>query len=104
MRHIVVTKDGRLHGVLRINTGLRRGLETARTEITLGDVASRHFIVVGEEAIVFDVIERLWRKRGSMAIVVKGRGVPRGDDVVGIISKEHVADSVAASVQIYPRG
>jgi CIC family chloride channel protein len=104
LRHIVVTKDGRLHGVLRINTGLRRGLETARTEITVGDVASRHFIVVGEDAIVFDVIERLWRKRGAMAVVVTGRGVPRGGDVVGIISKEHVADSVAASVQIYPRG
>ena len=30
-----------------------------------------------------------------MAVVVRGRGVPRGDDVVGVITKEHVADSVA---------
>ena len=27
-----------------------------------------------------------------MAIVVKGRGVPHGDDVVGVITKEHVAE------------
>lgn len=104
LRHIVVTKDGRLHGALRINTGLRRGLETARTAVTLGDVASRHFVVVGEDAVVFDVIERMWRKHGTMAVVMSGRGVPRGDDVVGVITKEHVADSVASSVQIYPRG
>ena len=32
----------------------------------------------------------------------KGRGVPRGDDVVGVITKEHVADSVASSMKIYP--
>jgi hypothetical protein len=30
-----------------------------------------------------------------MAVVVRGRGVPRGDDVIGVITKEHVADSVA---------
>jgi len=38
-----------------------------------------------------------------MAIVVSGRGVPRHDSVVGVITKEHVADSVASSVKIYPR-
>lgn len=104
LRHIVVTKAGRLHGVLRINTGLRRGLESARTTVTLGDVASRHFIIVGEDTVVFDIIERMWRKHGAMAVVVSGHGVPRDEDVVGVITKEHVADSVASSVQIYPRG
>lgn len=104
LRHVVVTRDGRLFGVLRINTGLRRGLETANTAVTIGDVASRNFVVVGEDTVVFDVIERMWRKRGTMAVVVRGHGVPRGDDVVGVITKEHVADSVASSVQIYPGG
>jgi CIC family chloride channel protein len=103
LRHVVVTQHGRLYGVIRVNTSLSRGLEGTRTGVTLGDVASRAFIVVGEDEVVFDVIERMWRKRGTMAIVVKGHGVPRGDDVVGVITKEHVADSVAASVKIYPR-
>jgi CIC family chloride channel protein len=39
-----------------------------------------------------------------MAVVVRGRrGVPRGSDVAGVITKEHVADSVADSVKAYPR-
>ena len=38
-----------------------------------------------------------------MALVVAARGVPRPEDVLGVITKEHVADSVAASVKMYPR-
>ena len=70
--------------------------------MTLGDVASRDYTVVRDDAIAFDVIERMWRKRAFMAIVVKGRGVPHGDDVVGVITKEHVAELVASSMKIYP--
>jgi CIC family chloride channel protein len=29
LRHVVVTDEGRLYGVIRVNTGLRRGLEGA---------------------------------------------------------------------------
>ncbi len=103
LRHVVLTKNDRVFGVLRINTGLRRGLEAAHTAVTLGEVASRRFILVGENWIVFDVIDRMWRKKATMAVVVAGRGVPRARDVIGVITKEHIADSVASSVRIYPR-
>jgi chloride channel protein, CIC family len=103
LRHVVVTHDGRILGVLRVNTGLRRGLEGARTGVTLGDVANRSFTIAGENDIAFDVIERMWRRDAFMAVVVRRNGVPRGEDVVGVITKEHVADSVAAGLRIYPR-
>jgi len=102
LRHVVVTQKSRLYGVIRVNTGLRRGLEGAHTGVTLGDIASRDFTIVGEDAIAFDVIDRMWRKGAFMAVVIRGRGVPRGDDVVGVITKEHVADSVASSMNIFP--
>ena len=103
LRHVVVTRAGRLLGVLRVNTGLQRGLESTHTGVTLGDVAAREFTIVGEDEIVFDVIRRMWRKQAIMAVVVRGRGVPRGRDVVGVITKEHVADSVADSIKDFPR-
>ncbi len=102
LRHVVVTQKGHLYGVIRVNTGLRRGLEGARTGITLGDVASRDYTIVGEDLVAFDVIDRMWRKKAFMAVVVRGRGVPRGEDVVGVITKEHVADSVASGIRLYP--
>jgi CIC family chloride channel protein len=36
-----------------------------------------------------------------MAVVVSGGHVPRADDVVGVMTKEHIADSVAASIRPY---
>ena len=104
LRHVVVTDKGHIYGVIRVNTGLRRGLEGAHTGLSLGDVASRNFTVVGEDETAFDVIRRIWRRNAIMAVVVRGRrGVPRGSDVAGVITKEHVADSVADSVKAYPR-
>jgi CIC family chloride channel protein len=101
-QHVVVTRQGRLYGVIRVNTGLWRGLKGANMPVTLGDVASRDYTVVRDDAIAFDVIQRMWRKHAFMAIVVKGRGVPHDDDIVGVITKEHVADSVASGIKIYP--
>ncbi|OJY05071.1 MAG: chloride channel protein [Rhizobiales bacterium 63-22] len=103
LRHVVVTKGDQIFGVLRVNTGLRRGLEGTRTGVTLGDIASRDFTIVGEDVLVSDVIERLWRRNAFMAVVVKGHGVPRASDVVGAITREHVANSVADGLRIYPR-
>lgn len=103
LRYVVVTERGHLFGVIRVNTGLRRGLEGANTGVSLGDVANRNFTVVREDETAFDVIRRMWRRKAIMAVVVRGRGVPRGSDVAGVITKEHVADSVADSVKAYPQ-
>ena len=102
MRHVLVTRGDRILGVFRVNTGLRHGLEGVQTGITLGDVARRNFTVAREDDIMFDVIQRIWRRQAVMAVVVRGAGVPRSGDVVGVITKEHVADSVADSVKVYP--
>jgi CIC family chloride channel protein len=102
LRHVVVTRKDKIVGVFRVNTGLRRGLEAAATSVTLGDIASRDFTVVGEDQIVFDVIRRMWRRQAIMAVVVRKRGVPRGRDVAGVVTKEDVADSVADSISLYP--
>jgi chloride channel protein, CIC family len=102
LRHVVVVQKDRISGVIRINTALRRGLESAQGDLTLGEVASRDFTIAREDDLTFDVINRMWRKNAGMAVVVKGRGVPHAVDVIGVISKEHVADSVAASIRIYP--
>ena len=101
-QHVVVTQQDRPSGVIRVNTSLWRGMEGANLSMTLGQVASRDYTVVREEAIAFDVIERMWRKQAFMAVVVKGSGIPHGADIVGVITKEHVADSVASGLKIYP--
>jgi CIC family chloride channel protein len=101
MKHVIVIRNNRIYGVLRVNTALRRGLEDAYTGVTLGDVAQRDFTIAREDDIAFEVIQRMWRKAGAMAVVVAGKGIPTETDVRGIITKEHIADSVADSIKSY---
>jgi CIC family chloride channel protein len=102
VQHVVVTVEDRIAGVMRLNPGMRRGLAQTETGLTLGDAAGLKFTVVHETTLVADVIRRIWGKDAVLAVVVGGRGTPRGGDVRGIIGKEQVADSVAASVRNYP--
>jgi CIC family chloride channel protein len=105
IRHVVVTREGRISGVLRINTRIRHKLAESETGITLGDVAQKNFTIVREGDAMFDVITRMSRHDAAMALVISpdaGRAPPRPVHIRGVITKEHVADSVAKTVQIYP--
>lgn len=104
LRHVVVTKDERIAGVMRVNTALRRGLEGTYTGVSLGDVASPKFAIARADDIMFNVIGRMWRKNAMMTVVVRSEGIPRPGDVIGMITKEHVADSVAESIKPYAAG
>jgi len=105
IRHLVVTRGNRISGVLRINTGIRQQLARTQTGVTLGDVARKDFTIVQEGNAVFQVIRRMSRRGVTMALVVAGneRAIPRPQQIRGVITKEHVADSVAKTVSIYPR-
>jgi CIC family chloride channel protein len=51
---------------------------------------------------MFNVIGRMTRKKTPLALVVKThRRVPHVSDVIGVIAKEHIADSVGESVRPY---
>jgi CIC family chloride channel protein len=102
LRHIAIVDGNRILGVLRVNTALREVCEGTRSSVTLRDIASRDFTIVREDDIIFDVIQRMSRKRATMALVLRGRGVARAENIAGVITKEHIADSVADTIEIYP--
>jgi chloride channel protein, CIC family len=98
-RHVVVTRGNHIAGVVRVNTVLRRGVEAAYSGVRLGDVAQRNFTIAREADIMFDVVQRMARRDAAMAVVVKGQGRGRPSEIIGVITKEHIADSVAASIR-----
>jgi CIC family chloride channel protein len=105
IRHVVVRDGDHIVGVLRVNTALRQATEAARSgSVRLSDLASHHFTVVRENDVIVDVIHRMWRKQATMALVVRSPGKPHAADIAGVITKEHVADSVASSTSVYPAG
>ena len=92
MKHVVVTRGNHVAGVVRVNTGLRRGIEAAYAGVSLGDVAQHNFTLARENDIVFDILQRMARHDASMAVVTRTGGRWRPSEIVGVISKEHVAD------------
>ena len=103
-RSIVVCDGERLFGVLQVNASLREASQAAETPPTLRDIASQRYTIVHENDIVFDVIRRMWRRHSAVALVVRTAANPKAQDVLGVITKEQVADSVAASVNVYAGG
>ena len=104
LRHVVVSDGGHIVGVMRVNTALRAAAVGLQPSVALRDLARHDFTIVREDEVVFDVIRRIWRRKAIMALVTRGRGIPRANDVLGVITKEHVADSVASSIEVYPTG
>jgi CIC family chloride channel protein len=107
MLHVIITQAESILSVVRINAGLRTAIAELEVGVTFGDVARSDFAIVGEDEVAFDIIERMWREGSAMAVVVRGaarnKSGVRPSAVIGVITKEHVADAVAASIQAYPR-
>ena len=103
LRHVVVTRRSHIVGVLRVNTDLRRAVGASDAKVTLGELASRKFTVVREDAAVFDVIRRMRRKSAGTALVIPRAGFPEPNRILGVITREHIADSVANSIGLFPQ-
>jgi CIC family chloride channel protein len=98
-KHVVVTRGHHIAGVVRVNTGLRRGIEAAYSGVRFGDVVQRNFTLARETDVMFDVVQRMARRDAAMAVVTTANGRWRPGEIVGLISKEHVADSVTDSIR-----
>ncbi|MGE0417530.1 MAG: chloride channel protein [Acetobacteraceae bacterium] len=98
-RHVVVTRNERIVGALTLTPEMRRAIAG---DTPLRDLGSHAFTLVREDAVAFDVINRLWRRRAALAIVIARGRSARAGAVRGVITKEHIADTVAGSVQIFP--
>ncbi len=98
---MIVVADRRVVGVLRVNTALRRAAGNMQLSGSLGEIASRKFTLARADDIVLDVIQRLTRRGALMALVMDGKGMPRSDRILGVITNEHIAESVASNLKIY---
>jgi chloride channel protein, CIC family len=103
MRHVVVTRGQHIVGALRVNTSLLRTVGAAAATVKMGELAQRNYTIVRMGDAMFDVIRRMWRRGAVMGVVVDTLVRPRRDNVVGVITKEQIADEVAANVRMYPR-
>lgn len=91
---ILVTEGDQAVGVVRVSRILRSS-EGVQTEATLGDLASRAWVLAERDDILHDVLQRLSEHDGHYAVVMpNGRTKPQSRHAIGIVGKDRIADSV----------
>ena len=116
LRHVVVTRQSKIIGALRMDPDIRRAISAASDDVKLAELVGRSFIIAHEADVAFDVIKSMTSQGAANAIVVSGTpapgmptsgmpasGIPASgaERVLGIITKTQIADSVAGSVKMY---
>ncbi len=93
-KHIIVSDGGRIAGYVRFGTVPYTPSE-GLGEQTLHDILSDDYVVAPEASILNTIVTRMSKRRRSFAIVVRvDGGVPRPEDVVGVIEAREIAGAV----------
>ncbi|MDD7910339.1 chloride channel protein [Pseudovibrio exalbescens] len=94
--HVVVVTGKRIDGYLKYDALQHRGSEAANLELC--DVVSRDYLVAPETSIMNTVISRMNKHNRRYGIVVQNtKGIPRPEDVVGVIDRTEIAEAVIAN-------
>jgi len=102
--HVVVRKGNRISGLFEVGAAIHTmvGMKASGSiagPVGLGQLAFRDFVIARNDDVMFDVITRMTRKAVNNVLVVGGdRRIPKAEDVVGIVTKERIAESVGASL------
>jgi CIC family chloride channel protein len=94
--HIIVSDGPRIAGVARLMAGSYAPDRYAGQ--TLRDIVAENFVIAPQESILNTIIARMNRRARTLAIVVsRPSGIPRPEDVVGVIAAPEIANSVIAN-------
>ena len=98
-RAIVVERDGRIAGLVPPRSGLWR---EARNDpnLTVDRFVETRPVVCRDTDLLRLALARLKRHRSGAAIVFHGPGRPRAQDVVGVITKRAIADTVIDNFEV----
>jgi CIC family chloride channel protein len=96
---IVVERDGRVVGLVPPRSGLRVAAQRDPAR-PIDDFVEPRMVVCRDVDLLSLVFARLRRRRASGAIVFSGEARPRTHDVVGVITKRAIADTVIDNYEV----
>ncbi len=93
LRAIIVEREGRIVGLIQPRSGLwREGASNASRLVD--DFLEKQIVVCRDVDLLSLALARLKRHRSGAAIVFHGENRPRVSDIVGVITKRAIADTV----------
>jgi chloride channel protein, CIC family len=98
VRPIVVEREGRIVGLIPPRSGLWVEART-NPDVQVEKFVESRLVICRDQDLLSMAFARLKRRRAGAAIVFRGTARPRVSDVVGIITKRAVADTVIDSYE-----
>jgi chloride channel protein, CIC family len=95
---IIVERDGRIVGLVPLRSGLWLQSRT-NPDVLVESYVERRLVICRDQDLLSMAFARLKRHRAGAAVVFRGTGRPRINDVVGIITKRVIADAVIDSYE-----
>ncbi len=97
--NIVVSKGNRISGLVNVSETRNFIQNLGLSGHNLGQLSHNEFTIARKSDVMFDVIKRMSRKGSKLALVVGGdSNTPRVADVIGYITNDDIAKSVAESL------
>ena len=96
MPPIVIKRGGRIVGIVPPRSGLW-AKALGDPALTIDDFAERDVLLARETDLLSRVFERMKRHQKEAAVVVAGQGVPRAEDIRGVITKRSIADAIISA-------
>lgn len=102
--HVVVRTGKHISGLFEVGAAMRtmEGMKSSgwvMGPVAIGQLSFRDFVIARSDDVMFDVITRMTRKGANNVLVVGGnRRIPWAEDVVGIVTKDRIAESVGESL------
>ena len=104
VRHVVLTRDKRVIGVLALDRSMIQVLANGGgAGLPLGELITDRFVIVRPRDVAFDVISVMAARHAAVAVVLDPAPSGQPDRVLGVITQNTIAASVAASIRLYPR-
>jgi chloride channel protein, CIC family len=96
MPPVVIGREGRIVGMVPPRSGLWP--EALRDpSLTIDRLADHDFVLAKDSDLLSRVFERMKRRQKEAAIVIGGEGVPRMDNICGVITKRSIADAIISA-------
>jgi CIC family chloride channel protein len=90
---VVVQREGRLVGLVQPRSGLWSRYRSD-PDVKVEDFIETNLVLVRDTDLLSRALARLKRHRSGAAVVYKGDGRPLAKDVVGVLTKRAIADTV----------
>jgi predicted transcriptional regulator len=98
--YFIVEDDNQIIGLTTRENILSSTQQFNGTTI-VGEIAAQDYITVTKDTTLLEIVARIRAERASMVLVIPTVGTVSADQVVGLITKEQIADALAETAELF---